>query len=62
MQGCGNGRDAFFFAKSGINIHASDISDASITALNQKAQNGNPLFVCADFTNLRMILPLINYS
>jgi len=50
--GCGNGRDAFFFGKSGINIHASDISDASIVQLNGKATNGNPLFVCADFTNL----------
>lgn len=49
--GCGNGRDAFFFAQNGINVLASDISEKSIEILKNKSK-GNPTFICEDFTKL----------
>jgi SAM-dependent methyltransferase len=50
--GCGNGRDAFYFAQNGINVIACDISQTAIELLNRKSQNGNPNFMCVDFTAL----------
>src|SRR5689334_20507498 len=47
--GCGNGRDAYFFAAHGIPVYAIDISH-SVTKL--RVENGNPTFIHADFTNL----------
>jgi len=50
--GCGNGRDALYFAHNGINTWAIDIADFEITELATKSNNGNPKFVSGDFTNL----------
>ena len=48
--GCGNGRDALYFAALGLSVTAIDLSDAAITAL--RAQGGdNPHFLCGDFIN-----------
>jgi len=50
-MGCGNGRDAYFFASKGIKIWAFDIAE-TVTDL-KPVENGNPKFICADFTNLQ---------
>jgi len=51
--GCGNGRDAFFFAKNNITVWATDLSEVSIDDLNDKVDHsGNPKFIAADFTAL----------
>jgi SAM-dependent methyltransferase len=50
--GCGNGRDAFFFAKQGISVWACDLADEEMQLLNTKSTNGNPKFFVGDFTNL----------
>eukprot|EP01116_Phalansterium_solitarium_P011296 TRINITY_DN26933_c0_g1_i1.p1 TRINITY_DN26933_c0_g1~~TRINITY_DN26933_c0_g1_i1.p1 ORF type:complete len:266 (-),score=43.91 TRINITY_DN26933_c0_g1_i1:269-949(-) len=51
--GCGNGRDAFYFAKHGIPVWATDLSDVSILDLNNKVdESKNPHFFAADFTKL----------
>jgi tellurite methyltransferase len=51
--GCGNGRDAFYFAKSEVPVWATDLSEVSIEDLNNKVDHhGNPRFVAADFTTL----------
>lgn len=47
--GCGNGRDAFYFARNGINVVATDLAE---TVVDLRTPNGNPEFVCGDFTNL----------
>jgi hypothetical protein len=49
--GCGNGRDALYFAQNGIKTVAIDIADEEITALASNS-NGNPRFVSGDFTKL----------
>jgi len=50
--GCGNGRDAFFFAKNEVPVWASDLSEVSIEDLNSKVEGDNPKFIAADFTAL----------
>jgi len=54
--GCGNGRDANFFAKNGIKVFAVDIASE---AINQRSARhpDNPTFVCADFTNMAESCP-----
>ena len=48
--GCGNGRDAFYFANHGIQVYAIDQSE---TAINQiKEKNINPIFICKDISSL----------
>ena len=49
--GCGNGRDAFFFARSGITTIAVDESTQAIEK-NSKIGHDNVSFQVADFTNL----------
>lgn len=49
--GCGNGRDAKYFASLGINVLAIDMSSAAIDSLNnQNIENAK--FVCGDFVNI----------
>jgi len=49
-MGCGNGRDAFYFDREGIDVWALDIS-SQISSL--VAESGKrPKFICADFTKL----------
>jgi len=50
--GCGNGRDAFYFAEHGIPVVASDLAQDEMDELNKKSKNQNPQFVPADFTAL----------
>lgn len=46
--GCGNGRDAVFFAESGMNITALDLSEEAIADL-QARNIPNAHFLCGDF-------------
>lgn len=48
--GCGNGRDALFFADIGLDVVAIDLSDAAIRML-QTLKRENPHFICGDFIN-----------
>lgn len=48
--GCGNGRDAIFFAEQGLRVTALDNSEISIEEL-QKAGISNAAFICDDFVN-----------
>eukprot|EP01114_Cavostelium_apophysatum_P004884 TRINITY_DN1531_c0_g2_i1.p2 TRINITY_DN1531_c0_g2~~TRINITY_DN1531_c0_g2_i1.p2 ORF type:complete len:219 (-),score=45.83 TRINITY_DN1531_c0_g2_i1:860-1516(-) len=50
--GCGNGRDALFFAEHEIDTTAVDICEVSIQKLKNSHPRGNPSFFCEDFTNL----------
>lgn len=50
--GCGNGRDAFFFARNGIKVWACDIAE-TVLNLKKDDNNRNPEFICADFTKLK---------
>lgn len=50
--GCGNGRDAFYFAQNGINTTAVDQCEKEIRHLNEIKQQDNLKFECRDFTNL----------
>lgn len=51
--GCGNGRDAFYFAKHSIPVVAVDLCEISIGNLNKKVdRDGNPRFAAGDFTSL----------
>jgi SAM-dependent methyltransferase len=59
--GCGNGRDAFFFAGAGVDVAACDIAEQGINKLRSKhheaadqsvAQSGKPWFFTANFCNL----------
>jgi len=54
-MGCGNGRDAFYFAQEGIKVWACDLADSEIQELNDKANGENPKFFAADFTKLKML-------
>ena len=47
--GCGDGRDAFYFSISGINVYAIDQSE-EIIKLNKKKSKENLFFFCDDFT------------
>ncbi len=54
--GCGNGRDAVFFAEKGQRVIACDQSEIAIAALGARKQNDRytfrPEFVATDFTRL----------
>ena len=46
--GCGNGRDALFFAGQGLQVLAIDLSGSAIEQLNQMPVE-NARFLCGDF-------------
>ena len=46
--GCGNGRDALFFAGQGLDVLAIDLSRAAIDQLNQNSVD-HARFLCGDF-------------
>lgn len=46
--GCGNGRDALFFAGQGLQVVAIDLSHAAIDQLNRQPVK-NACFLCGDF-------------
>lgn len=48
--GCGNGRDAVFFAAQGMQITALDMSEEAIAQLQNRSVP-NARFVCGDFVN-----------
>ncbi len=54
--GCGNGRDALFFGRSGVKVIACDQSDVVISHLIQRASEvayqEPPEFICTDFSRL----------
>jgi SAM-dependent methyltransferase len=52
--GCGNGRDALFFARNGMQVIACDQSEVAIQGLiaNQSSNDGVPTFLACDFTCL----------
>ena len=51
--GCGDGRDALFFAQSGMRVYAIDQASSEIAYLNAHyAQDANLRFVAGDFTAL----------
>jgi tellurite methyltransferase len=47
--GCGDGRDAFYFAKKGLVVHAIDQSE-EIIKVNKTKNTDGVFFHCADFT------------
>lgn len=52
--GCGNGRDALFFANKGMNVLAIDQCEEEIKFLSNKYKNlKNIAFRADDFTNLK---------
>lgn len=46
--GCGNGRDAFFFARSGFDIVALDKSEEAIKSCRELVSGSTPEFVCGE--------------
>lgn len=50
--GCGNGRDAVFFAEQGIHVTGIDQASVEIDFLNSQYANENLRFVCDDFTKI----------
>lgn len=48
--GCGNGRDAVFFAAQGLHITALDMSQEAISQLQSRSLS-NAQFLCGDFVN-----------
>lgn len=53
--GCGNGRDALFFAREGLRVVGTDIADVSIDKLNREhSDNKKLVFLTQDFTNEKM--------
>ena len=50
--GCGNGRDALFFAGLGLQVTAIDLSRSAIDELNRQGAE-NARFLCGDFVNLQ---------
>ena len=48
--GCGNGRDAVFFAAQGLNITALDMSQEAVSQLQSRGI-ANAEFLCGDFVN-----------
>lgn len=46
--GCGNGRDALFFAQQGLQVIAMDLSRSAIDQLNRQGVK-NARFLCGDF-------------
>jgi len=55
--GCGNGRDAFYFAANAVPTIAIDLAEVAIQQLVDKTPSKNPDFICADFTNLETPYP-----
>lgn len=53
--GCGNGRDAKFFAENSINVLAVDQCEKEISYLAQENNHNNLKFNCDDFTSLNCI-------
>ena len=51
--GCGNGRDAFFFAKNGINVIALDLENEEIKYLARKNKFKNLKFLSKNFVRYR---------
>lgn len=51
-MGCGNGRDALYFARNGCKVMACDKSGVVIRNLVRKHGNQNPNFFAADFSTL----------
>jgi tellurite methyltransferase len=49
--GCGNGRDAVYFAKRGVKVEAVDFSQAAVDALVERKEP-NAVFSRADFTRM----------
>lgn len=54
--GCGNGRDAVFFAAQGLQITALDMSREAITQLQRRNIAGAE-FICGDFVNAAIHQP-----
>lgn len=54
--GCGNGRDAVFFAAQGLRVTALDTSEEAIAQLNQRGIR-NAAFLCGDFVNSEIHQP-----
>ena len=54
--GCGNGRDAVFFASQGLNITALDMSQEAISELQGRGIS-NAEFQCGDFVNAEIHQP-----
>jgi len=54
--GCGNGRDAVFFARQGLNVTALDMSQQAILEL-QNRNIANASFLCGDFVNAKIHQP-----
>ncbi len=54
--GCGNGRDALFFAADGVRVLGCDQSETAIQLLNERVKtfefNHAPVFLVADFARL----------
>ena len=50
--GCGNGRDALYFASLGLDVVAMDLSEAAISMLRQQPVP-HARFVCGDFVSRR---------
>ena len=48
--GCGNGRDAVFFAARGLQVTALDLSQEAVSQLNRR-DVANAQFLCGDFVN-----------
>jgi tellurite methyltransferase len=56
--GCGNGRDAIFFADEGLNVCAIDQCENEIKSLTLKCKKlTNLTFFAADFSNLKDVEP-----
>lgn len=51
--GCGNARDAFFFARKGVHVIACELSQTTILSLCRKNNLSNLTFISADFTDLK---------
>lgn len=54
--GCGNGRDAVFFAGQGLHVTAFDMSQEAIDQL-QRRNIANAKFLCGDFVNAEIHRP-----
>lgn len=52
-MGCGNGRDAFYFASNGVRVTAYDLAEDEINYLT-KVSKGNPEFRTGNFTELSL--------
>ena len=55
--GCGNGRDAVFFAAQGLEITALDMSREAVAQLQVHNIAANAKFICGDFVNASIHKP-----